>query len=82
MIKSHLEAIAGKVEILRTVDGNGNALGEDKAVSALEGRDLAELVKLQVLLRDTVGGDSLDELEVEVVLLCYDTEASSPGVTL
>lgn len=32
-----------------TVDSDGDALGEDEAVSALEGRDLAELVELQVV---------------------------------
>lgn len=32
-----------------TVDGNGDALGEDEAISALKGGHLAELVELQVV---------------------------------
>lgn len=54
-----------------TVDGNGNALVEDVAVSADEGRDLAELVKLEVLSRDTLRGLSLDKLDVDVVGLSH-----------
>jgi hypothetical protein len=65
-----------------TVDSDGDALGEDKAVSALEGRDLAELVELQVLSRDTLGWLSLDKLDVEAILLRDGQERGSARVTL
>lgn len=83
MNMSHLVKIADRKERgPRTVDSDGDALAEDKAISALKGGDLAELVEPEVLLRDTVGGNGLDKLKVEVVLLCYDPEASSAGVAL
>ena len=65
-----------------TVDSDGNALGEDKAVSALEGRDLAELVELQVVLRDTLGRLGVDELDVETILLRDGQERGGTRVTL
>lgn len=69
MIISH--PLRGKKECWtrRTVHGDGDGLAEDEAVSTLEGGDLAELVELQVLGGDTIGRDSLDELEVKTVLL-------------
>ena len=65
-----------------TVDSDGDALGEDKAVSALKGRDLAELVELQVVLRDTLGWLSVDELDVEAILLRDGQERGGTRVTL
>jgi hypothetical protein len=65
-----------------TVDSDGDALGEDKAVSALEGRDLAELVELQVVLRDALGWLSVDELNVEAILLRDGQEGGRTRVTL
>jgi alanine-alpha-ketoisovalerate/valine-pyruvate aminotransferase len=65
-----------------TVDGDGNALREDKAVSALEGGNLAELVELQVLGRDTLRRLSLDELNVEAILLRDGQERGRAWVTL
>jgi hypothetical protein len=65
-----------------TVDSNGNGLGENEAVGTLEGRDLAELVELQVLGRDTLGRLSGDELDVEAVLLCDSQERGGARVTL
>ncbi len=50
----------------RTVDGNRNALGEDVAIGADEGRDLGKRVVLEVLL-SWVGCVRLDNLNVEVV---------------
>ncbi|KAH8637504.1 Gst,Glutathione S-transferase [Alternaria alternata] len=65
-----------------TVDSNGDALREDKAVSALECRDLAELVELQVVLRDTLGRLGVDELDVETILLRDGQERGGTRVTL
>lgn len=65
-----------------TVDSDGNALGEDEAVGALEGGNLAELVELQVLGRHTLGGLSLNELDVEAVLLRDGQERGGTRVTL
>jgi hypothetical protein len=53
-----------------TVDGDGDALGEDEAVSALKGRDLAELVELEVVGGHTLRRLRVDKLNVEAVLLC------------
>jgi hypothetical protein len=65
-----------------TVDSDGDALGEHKAVSALEGGDLSKLVELQVVLRDTLGGLGLDELNVEAILLRDGQERGGTRVTL
>lgn len=66
----------------RTVDGNGNALGEDVAVSALEGGDLAELVELEVLGVDTLGRLGVNNVKVEAVGLCDGQQGGGTGVTL
>jgi hypothetical protein len=66
----------------RTVDCDGNALGEDEAVLALEGWDLSELVELQVLGRDTLSRLSGNELDIETVLLCDSEEGGGTRVTL
>jgi hypothetical protein len=50
----------------RTIDGNSHALREDIAIGADEGRDLAQLVVLQVLWGG-LGGVDLDSSKVEVV---------------
>lgn len=65
-----------------TVDGNGHALGEDVAISALEGGNLAELVELEVLGRDTLGRLGVDNLELEVVGLSDCKDSSAAGVAL
>ena len=65
-----------------TVDGNGDGLAEDEAVGTLEGGDLAELVELQILGRDAIGGHSLDELEVKTVLLRNGEQRSGARVAL
>jgi hypothetical protein len=65
-----------------TVDSDGNALGEHEAVSALEGRDLAELVKLEVLGGDTLRRLGVDELDVEAVLLRDREKRRGARVTL
>ena len=66
----------------RTVDGNGNALGEDVAVGALEGGDLAELVDLEVLGVDTLGRLGVNNVKVEVVGLCDGQQGGGTGVAL
>lgn len=66
----------------RTVDGNGNALGENVAVGALESRDLSELVQLEVLSRDTLGRLSVDNLKIELVGLCDSAQGGGAGVAL
>lgn len=65
-----------------TVDSDGNGLRENEAVGALEGGDLAELVELQVLLRDALGGLGGDELDIEAVLLGDGEERGGARVTL
>lgn len=65
-----------------TVHSDGNGLRENEAVGALEGGDLAELVELQVLLRDALGGLGGDELDIEAVLLGDGEERGGARVTL
>ena len=65
-----------------TVDSDGDALAEDKSVGALKGRDLSELVELQIVLRDTLGRLSVDELDLEAVLLRDGQERGGTRVTL
>lgn len=72
----------GRVCGVLTVDSDGNGLRENEAVGTLEGRDLAELVELQVVGRDTLGRLGLDELNVEAVLLCDSKERGGARVTL
>lgn len=56
-----------KESLRLTVDGDGNALAQDVAVSALESGDLAELVQLAVVVRDALGRLSVNLLKLEVV---------------
>lgn len=77
-----LHAIEDRGRGVLTVDSDGDALGENEAVSTLEGRDLAELVELQVLAGNTLGRLGLDELNVEAVLLCDREEGCGARVTL
>lgn len=65
-----------------TVDSDGNGLGENEAVGALKGRDLAELVDLEVVGRDALGRLGVDKLNVEAVLLCDGKEGGGARVTL
>jgi hypothetical protein len=65
----------------RTIDGNGNALVEDVAISTDEGRDLAELVVLEVL-RAGGGGVGVDNLEIEAIGLGHGEDGRRPGVGL
>jgi hypothetical protein len=64
-----------------TVDSNGNALGEDKAISADEGRNLVEGVGLEELLSG-LGGIGLDLLELEAVGLRDSADGRGAGVAL
>lgn len=80
-IRTSYSAI-GRVCGVLTVDSDGNGLGENEAVGALEGRDLAELVDLQVVRRDALGRLGVDELDVEAVLLCDRKEGGGARVTL
>lgn len=64
-----------------TVDGNGHALVEHVTVRALKGRDLAQLVELQVL-GGGLGGVDLDDVELEVVGLRNSANGRAPGVVL
>lgn len=80
-IRTSCNAMGKECGVL-TVDSDGDGLRENEAVSALEGRDLAELVELQVLLRDTLGGLGSDELDIEAVLLRDSEEGGGARVTL
>jgi hypothetical protein len=65
----------------RTVDGNGNALGQSEAILAEEGRDLAQRMSLEVL-NGRVGSVSLDDGEVDVVGLRNHLDGGRAGVVL
>ena len=64
-----------------TVDGDGDALGEDKAIRADEGRNLVEGVGLEELL-GRLGGVDLDLLKLEVVGLRDGADGRGAGVAL
>lgn len=64
-----------------TVDGDGDGLGEGVAIATDEGRNLAELVVLQELLRG-VGSVDLDSLKLETVGLCNREDGRGAGVEL
>lgn len=85
MIKTFDIILCGKGQmggVALTVDSDGDALAEDKSVGALKGRDLSELVELQIVLRDTLGRLSVDELDLEAVLLRDGQERGGTRVTL
>jgi len=65
----------------RTIDCDGNALGENIAVSTDKSRDLGEAVVLEVLLRRLfcVG---LDNLDLEVIGLGHGEDGRGAGVRL
>lgn len=65
----------------RTIDGNGDALRENIAISSDEGRDLGELVVLEELSA-RLAGVGLDNLEVEVVGLRNSEDGRGPRVGL
>jgi hypothetical protein len=67
----------------RTVDGDGNGLAEDVAITALEGRDAAEPVELAVVLAHAVDSRvGVDEIDLEVVGLCNHEIDSGAWVVL
>jgi hypothetical protein len=74
-------AAQSRTEMAHTVDGDGDALGEDKAISADEGRDLVEGVGLEELL-GRLGGVDLDLLKLEVVGLRNGADGRGAGVAL
>jgi hypothetical protein len=69
-----------------TIDGNGDGLGESEAIGTLEGRDLANGADLAVLSTTVEGGGrvglSLDQLQVEVVVLSSDQDGQGATVVL
>lgn len=69
-----------------TVDGDGHSLGQIEAIGTLESRDLAKGVDLAVLSTGVeVGarlGLSLDQLQVQVVVLGSDQDGDGARVVL
>lgn len=66
---------------IRTVDSDGNALGESKAIVAKESGNLAEGAGLLVL-SGGIASLGLDNLEVEIVGLRNGEDAGGAGVLL
>lgn len=69
-----------------TIDGNGNNLREGEAIGTLEGGDLASGVELEELsagveLSSSVGL-SLNQLQIEVVVLSSDQDGDGATVVL
>lgn len=67
--------------VSRTVDGDGNALGESEAVLANKGGDLAKGVGLEVL-GGSVANLSLNNVEVNVVGLSHSADGRGSSVVL
>lgn len=76
-----MSVVVGYV-LVRTVDSNGNALVESVTIGTDEGWDLAELVDLEVLGRDTLCRLSLNDLDLDVVGLGHSANGGGAGVTL
>lgn len=79
-----VKCIGGNVS--HTIDGNGNGLREGEAIGTLEGGDLASGVELEVLsagveLSSRVGL-SLNQLQIEVVVLSSDQDGEGATVVL
>lgn len=55
---------------------------ENVAISTNESWDLAELVDLEVLRRDTLGRVGVDELQVDVVRLGHSSDGNGARVFL
>lgn len=70
----------------RTIDGDGNDLGQSVAVGTLEGRDLAEGLDAAVLLRLVESSSrvrlSLDKLQLDVVSLSGNEDGDGASVLL
>jgi len=66
----------------RTVDGDGEDLREDEAISTNECGNASELVDLAVVGRDTSARVGLDEFDVELVGLGHGQETDSARVAL
>jgi hypothetical protein len=72
---------SGGRERKRTVDSDGNALGESISVLAKEGRNLSKFAGLEMFGR-RLGGVSLNNLDLEIVCLRNCQNGSSAGVGL
>jgi hypothetical protein len=74
------------IEASRTIDSNGDGLGEVEAVGTLEGRNLASRVDLQELSAGVESsgrvGLSLDQLQIEVIVLSSDQDGEGATVVL
>lgn len=68
----------------RTIDGDGDSLGELEAVGTLEGRDLAEGLDLAVLGARVLGAArlSLDQVQLKAVVLGSDQGGDGTTVVL
>lgn len=77
--QKHTEADGWKS---RTVDGNGDSLGELEAILASEGGDLAKRAGLEVLSSASLLKLNLDDLEVEAVGLSDRLDGGRAGVVL
>lgn len=65
----------------RTVDGNGNALGQDIAIGALENWNFPEGCESKDFLIGD-GDRSVNDLELEAVCLCYRLDGRGARVIL
>lgn len=72
---------ASREWVCLTVDGDGHALVQDVAILTLEGRDLSELVELQVVGRGA-GGIDFNDLKVEIVGLRHGADGRGARVVL
>ena len=80
-IRTSYNAIGSVCGVL-TVDSDGDGLRENEAVGTLESGNLAELVELQVLGRDTLSRLSVDKFNVKTILLCDSKKGGGARVTL
>lgn len=65
-----------------TIDSDSNALGKDVVICAKKGGNSTKPVELAIVVRETLGGFSLDKFKVKVVGLCNDSNSRSARITL
>ena len=65
-----------------TVDGDSDGLAQHVSIGTLKGWDLAELVELEVLGRDTLSRLGRDKLELKAILLGDREQRSGARVAL
>ena len=66
----------------RTVNGNGDCLGQLVTIGANKGRNFAQRVDLEVVLGKFMWWFRMDYVKLKLVGLCHDSDRSGTWVSL